>query len=80
VEAEVSHWGRRSRRAEKGAGAFTTPFAALGCPVGGSLVPRIDSLPHLSSAGQSGRPDSPHVASPGATPQATTHDPLDEGV
>jgi len=51
-----------------------------GLPRGGSLVPRIYSLPHLSSAGQSGRPDSPHVASPGATPQATTHEKLDEEV
>ena len=59
---------------KRGTNADPTPSSALGSPVGGSLVPRIYSLPHLSSAGQSGRPDYPHVASPGAIPQATTHE------
>jgi len=37
----------------------TDPFAALGSPVGRSLFLRIYSLPHLSSAEQSGRPEFP---------------------
>jgi len=48
-------------------------LADLGCPVGGSLVPPIGRgfIRHLGG-GRGGR-SSPHVASPEATPQATTH-------
>jgi len=55
-------------------------LAALGCPVGGSLVPPIGRgfIRHLGG-GRGGRSSS-HVKSPGATPQATTHVPLGQGV
>jgi len=52
-------------------------LAALGCPVGGSLVPPIGRF-HPSFGGRSGR--LPHVKSLGATPQATTHVRINEGL
>jgi len=60
--------------------SFTDLLAALGSPLGGSLVPPIGRgfIRHLG--GRRGGRSSPHVKCPGATPQATSHERINEKI